>query len=103
MPQEKSERNALQEQISALVSVGARMSVDNFINASGEEECVEEFDEEHALFGDMEDGLEGSSERRWNRIGCNARRGDTSSAPARAIEGSCCCQENFDKSLLRRL
>ena len=60
IPQEKLERNALQEQISALVSVRARMSVDNFINASGEEECVEEFDEEHALFGDMEDDLEGS-------------------------------------------
>ena len=50
----EAECTALQEQILSMVPVHARMAIGHFLNAPGEEECVEDFNEEEALFGGAE-------------------------------------------------
>eukprot|EP00171_Calliarthron_tuberculosum_P006886 IDg6886t1 len=53
----EKECDALQAQISSLVLSRSRMTIENFINDDDEEDCVEAFDEEEALFGSPEDPL----------------------------------------------
>lgn len=54
--EQQLERNKLEGQISSLASVWAKMSIVNFLNGLEGQNCVEEFNEEHALFADVEDG-----------------------------------------------
>lgn len=46
----EEECQVLQDQISSMVPVHARMSVERFLNSPGEEEFVEKFNEEEILF-----------------------------------------------------